>query len=224
MINAKLTGINREELLRYLGYHGGSLPPELLSDIAECEAAVMQTARPRAVWRVFDLAADGSFAGGAFVPQAEDIRSLLQPCRKAILMAVTLGAEVESLLRRSQARDMARAAILDAAASAAVENVCDNLCADLQAYFSPLCLTDRFSPGYGDFPLAQQAELCRVLDVSRRIGVFLSESGLMIPQKSVTALIGVAEQPSEPRRRSCNTCRLAGSCAYRKEGSHCEQA
>ena len=38
------------------------------------------------------------------------------------------------------------------------------------------------------------------------------------------ALIGVAEQPSEPRHRSCNTCRLAGSCAYRKEGSHCEQA
>ena len=224
MINAKLTGINREELLRYLGYRGGELPQELLADIADCEADVVQTARPRAVWRVFDLGPDGSFAGGAFAPQGEEIRRLLQPCSKAILMAVTLGAEIESLLRRSQARDMARAAILDAAASAAVENVCDNLCADLQAHFSPLFLTDRFSPGYGDFPLAQQAELCRVLDVSRRIGVFLSESGLMIPQKSVTALIGIADRPQQHRRRGCDTCPLSGSCTYRKEGTHCEQS
>ncbi len=224
MINAKLTGIDRGELLRYLGYHGGELPPVLLADIAECETAVMQSAQPRAVWRVFDLEQDRSFAGNAFSPRGEDIRSLLQPCCKAILMAATLGAEVESMLRRSQARDMARAAILDAAASAAVENVCDNLCADLQAHFSPLCLTDRFSPGYGEFPLSQQAELCRVLDVSRRIGVFLTESDLMIPQKSVTALIGVADRPPESRRRSCDTCRLAGSCAYRKEGCHCEQS
>ena len=224
MINAKLTGIDRGELLRYLGYKGGELPPELLADIAECETAVLQTAQPRAVWRVFDLKPDGGFAGGAFTPQGADIRRLLQPCCKAVLMAVTLGAEVESLLRRSQARDMARAAILDAAASAAVENVCDNLCSDLQALFSPLFLTDRFSPGYGDFPLAQQGELCRVLDVSRRIGVFLSESGLMIPQKSVTALIGVAEQPQKHRRRSCDICPLSGSCAYRKEGCHCEQS
>lgn len=224
MINAKLTGIRREELLRYLGYKGGDLPPELLADIAACEDAVMNTAQPRAVWRVFELEPDGSFAGGAFTPEGDDIRALLKPCCKAILMAATLGAEVEALLRRSQTRDMARAAILDAAASAAVENVCDNLCADLQAHFSPLHLTPRFSPGYGDFPLSQQAALCQVLDVSRRIGVFLSESGLMIPQKSVTALIGVAARPQESPRRGCDTCRLAGSCAFRKEGTHCEQA
>lgn len=220
-MNAKLTGINREELLHYLGYRDGDLPPELLADIAECEASVMQAARPRAVWRVFDLEPDGSFFGGAFSPQGDNIRTLLRPCCKAILMAATLGAEVESLLRRSQARDMARAAIMDAAASAAVENVCDNLCAELQQQFSPLCLTDRFSPGYGDFPLTQQEELCRVLDVSRRIGVFLSESGLMIPQKSVTALIGIADRPQEHRRRGCDSCCLSGSCAYRKEGKHC---
>ena len=220
-MKAKLTGINRDELLRYLGYKGGPLPPEIISDIADCEETVMKTARPRAVWRVFDLSEDGIFIGTDFVPQGRDIHSLLLPCCKAILMAATLGTEIESLLRRSQARDMARAAILDAAASAAIENVCDNLCAELQQQFSPLFLTDRFSPGYGDFPLTQQAELCRVLDVSRRIGIFLSDSGLMIPQKSVTALIGVAEHPQERPRSGCEICPLSGSCAYRKEGKHC---
>ena len=88
-------------------------------------------------------------------------------------------------------KSMADALILDACAGAAIENVCDNLCADIAAAVAPMYLTDRFSPGYGDLPLAQQFELCRVLDVSRRIGVTLSDGGLMIPQKSVTAVMGI---------------------------------
>ena len=118
-------------------------------------------------------------------------------------------------------RDMAKALILDAAASAAVENVCDNLCADLAEALAPQYLTDRFSPGYGDLPLSQQKELFRLLDVTRRIGVSLSESGLMVPQKSVTALIGVSDHPQPKRSRGCETCTMFADCAYRKDGKNC---
>ena len=116
---------------------------------------------------------------------------------------------------------MAQALILDAAASAAVENVCDNLCADLAETFAPHCLTDRFSPGYGDLPLSQQRDLFRLLDVTRRIGVSLSESGLMVPQKSVTALIGVSDRPQRKRSGGCETCTMSADCAYRKDGKNC---
>jgi hypothetical protein len=75
---------------------------------------------------------------------------------------------------------MADAVILDCCGSSAIENVCDNLCDDLQQAVDGF-LTDRFSPGYGDFPFAQQPDFCRTLDISRRIGVNLSPSGLMIP-------------------------------------------
>jgi cobalamin-dependent methionine synthase I len=106
-------------------------------------------------------------------------------------MAATLGSEAESLLRRAQSRSMGDALILDALGSAAIEAVCDQLCAEIAQELSPRRLTARFSPGYGDLPLDQQRELFAVLDVTRRIGVSLSESALMLPQKSVTALIGV---------------------------------
>ena len=149
------------------------------------------------------------------------MQELLRESGRVILMAATLGYEVETLLRRAQIRDMGEAAILDATASAAVENVCDNLCADLAAQFAPAHLTDRFSPGYGDFPLSRQEMFFALLDIRRKIGVSLTESGLMLPQKSVTALMGVSDRPQARRRRGCASCPLFSDCDDRKEGKHC---
>ncbi len=220
-MKARLTGIRREETLRYLGYAGSPIPPELEAALSRCEEEVIRTACPRATWRLFDLLPDGHFAGTGFLPEGADVPALLQNCRRAILMAATLGMECEALLRHALQRNMSDAVILDAAASAAIENVCDNLCADLAVRFSPLFLTDRFSPGYGDFPLSAQREVCGILDVTRQIGLSLTESGLMLPQKSVTAVLGLSELPQPRRHRSCEDCSLSGSCSFRKEGKHC---
>lgn len=220
-LEARLTGLDRNEALIYMGYRGGELPADAEADILRCERVLLAEARPRVVWRRFGLTADGTLEGTGFRPEGRDIRALLSGCGAAILMAATLGGEVEALLRRTQLRRMADAVILDACASAAIENVCDNLCADIAGAVAPMYLTDRFSPGYGDLPLAQQADLCRVLDVSRRIGVTLTESGLMIPQKSVTAIIGISPVPVEKRSRGCAACNLFKTCTYRKEGKTC---
>ncbi len=220
-VDARLTGINRRETLQYLAYRGSGIPEEIRSDLSRCEALVLQVARPRAVWRLFDRLPDGRLAGTDLIPEGNDIRILLENCSRVILMAATLGSEIELLLRRSQKQDMSDAVILDAAASAAIENVCDNLCEDLARTFSPAFLTDRFSPGYGDFPFAQQAALCQILDVGRRIGITLSPGGLMLPQKSVTALLGVSSRPQQKRSRGCTACSRYESCQYRKDGNHC---
>ena len=135
-------------------------------------------------------------------------------------MAATLGAEAEALIRRTQRRSMADAVILDAAASAAIEQVCDALCEELQAAVAPRYLTTRFSPGYGDMPLSDQATLFRVLDVERRIGVSLTDGGLMLPQKSVTAILGLSNCPTQTRG-GCESCINHESCDYRKDGKHC---
>lgn len=196
-MEAVLTEISREEALRYLGVRGR--PDAVLqADLDRCAELLMAQARPRAVWKLFLREADGTLEGTAFRPAGQDIQRFLSGCGRVILMGATLGAEAETLLRRAQARAMGDALLLDALASAAVENVCDNLCRDLAVHFSPDRLTSRFSPGYGDFPLSQQRELCAVLDLSRRLGVSLTPGGLMIPQKSVTALIGVRGGETAP--------------------------
>ena len=221
MADAKLTGISRKETLQYLGWLSSPIPDELEDEISRCENRILETARPRAVWRLFDLLPDGSLAGTQFRPEGQDVPALLKDCSQVILMAVTLGSETERLLRTAQARSMGDAVILDAAAGAAVENVCDNLCADLAAAFAPRHLTDRFSPGYGDLPLNQQRWFFSLLDINRRLGVSLTESGLMVPQKTVTALVGVSDREQPKRPTGCESCALAERCAFRKEGKRC---
>ncbi len=219
-MDAKLTGIDRGQVLRYLGCRD-TADDALEAELQRRAEALKAEAEPRAVWKLFPLLPDFSLAGACFRLEGESVRALLKDCDQVILMAATLGSSVERLIRRAQAVDMAGALILDACGSAAIENVCDNLCADLAAGFAPRYLTDRFSPGYGDMPLSQQRELFAALDVTRRIGVTLTDSGLMLPQKSVTALIGVSDRPQTLRPRGCAVCGLHDTCAYRKDGKHC---
>ena len=218
---ARLTGLNRQEALIYLNYKGGAIPPDVDGQITRCESLVMQTAEPRLTYRRFDVLPDGSLAGTEFRPLGNDVKELLSTSVAVIVFAATLGTRMDALIRRKQIAEMSDAVILDACASAAIENVCDNFCADIADAEKPMYLTDRFSPGYGDLPFSQQPEFCRLLDVERRIGVTLSPGGLMNPQKSVTALFGISPELQKKRFSGCANCTLFSNCAYRKGDTTC---
>ena len=119
----RLTELNYNEILMYLGHRGQEITPEVEGQIRRCMEEIARAAEPRLVYRRLAL------AGGAIpgLPLAgEDIQGLLAESREAVLMAVTLGPGIERLLMRREVTDMADAVILDACASAAVENVCDH--------------------------------------------------------------------------------------------------
>lgn len=82
-------------------------------------------------------------------------------------------------------------------------------------------MTDRFSPGYGDFSIGMQGEICRVLDTARKIGVTVNESGILIPRKTITAVLGVSKHPQTKRTSGCAVCDLFETCSYRREGRTC---
>ena len=218
-MEARLAEISREEALRYMGVRGAP-DDALVRDLNRCEALLRSAARPRTVWKLFRRTAEGTLEGTSFRPRGRDLARLLSGDR-VILIAATLGLETEALLRRAQHASMSDALILDALASAAIESVCDRLCAELADRMAPRVLTPRFSPGYGDFPLEQQQELCRVLNVSRLLGITLSPGGLMIPQKSVTAVLGVLEQAPPQEKADCAACAFSDRCLYRREGLTC---
>ena len=151
-------------------------------------------------------------------PKGNDVRAMLAPCREAVLLAATLGAESERLLLRMQAKDAAQALLLDAVLSAAIEAVLD---AREEALRGELAaqgryLTDRFSPGYGDMPLAQMREICEVLGAQRAIGLTVSAGGVMIPRKSVTAILGISDVPVARRPAGCEGCAARETCALRR--------
>ena len=217
-MDAELLQVPLREVLHFLGWRGTPVDAPLLAQIRDlCDLAVREV-RPRMAERRFPLAPDGSLAGTSMTPKGNDVRAMLAPCREAVLLAATLGAESEQLLLRMQAKDAAQALLLDAVLSAAIEAVLD---AREEALRRELAaqgryLTDRFSPGYGDMPLAQMREICEVLGAQRAIGLTVSAGGVMIPRKSVTAILGISDVPVARRPAGCEGCAARETCALRR--------
>ncbi|MBQ8312851.1 MAG: methionine synthase [Clostridia bacterium] len=149
-------------------------------------------------------------------------RKMLAECSHAAVLVCTLGLSFDQHLRAMQARDMSQAVLLDTCGSVLVEAGCDAAEKEIAARFPGVYLTDRFSPGYGDLPLDLQAAICQLTDSQRRLGVYVTPSMLMNPQKSVTAIIGIADRPQRARIRGCAYCAMKDTCALRKGGHSCD--
>ncbi|MCD8332563.1 MAG: hypothetical protein LUB60_00250 [Clostridiales bacterium] len=222
MIEARMTELNYNEILMYLGHRGQEVTPEVEAQIRTCMAEVRKYAAPRLVYSRLPVE-DGAVRG--LPMEGEDIRALLEPCQEAVLLAVTLGSQIEQALMRREVTDMADAVIMDSCASVAVENVCDCFEEDMRelAAAEGLFLTSRFSPGYGDLPLDTQRRLCEALNTVRRIGLTVTENYIMVPRKSVTAVMGISAEPQKLRTRGCEACGMFLHCPYRKRGIVCHE-
>lgn len=217
-MQVKLERISLRETLHFLGWRGAPLDEALLHQIRSVMDEAISACEPRVVMRRFALESGGMLRGTTFQPTGDAVGAMLAPCCEAVLIAGTLGAACERLLLRTQARDPARAVLLDAALSAGIEAVMDAQENALRASLMQegLYLTDRFSPGYGDMPMEQTRSICEVLSASRAIGLTVSQSGIMIPRKSVTAIMGVSREPVNRRPSGCEGCDAKETCALRR--------
>ncbi len=221
--------IDRDEALRYLGYRGQNIDAatdELLDSVIE---EVTHECRPGSTYRIFTV--EMPEGGGVFLCESSlllpgnDIRRHLQTADLCAVMAVTLGRGIDEKIRHYSSVQPSRALIMDACATAAVEYACDRLEDEIRALADKkkLYLTARYSPGYGDLPLGLQPDIIRILDAHRRIGLAATESFLLTPQKSVTALAGFRREAPAAGERNCKGCSMYGSCPYRREGKYCER-
>lgn len=209
---------NDREILRYMGHKGQEVPDNLTELIASCKRELEQTAAPKAVWREFPLHICGHVVDmGCLETQSRSLERNLRDCEKVFLFGATLGSQVDVLLHRYGALQMSKAVVLQAASVAMLETFCDEKNEELReaCHREGWYLRPRFSPGYGDFPLECQAQLVPALELGKRIGVTLTDSLLMAPSKSVTAVIGASRMPRECSVQGCEACGK-GDCPYRR--------
>ena len=204
------------EVLHFLGWHGTPVEDRIINQIHSSIRQARSELQPHVVTRYFSFDEERRLTGTVFTPKGNDIHRMLSGCDGAVLMAATLGAKSERMLLRCQARSGAEALILDAVLSAAIEAVCDEQERMLRKEYHELYLTDRFSPGYGDMPIEQTKEICAVLQAEKAMGLTVSASGIMIPRKSVTAILGVSSQPQPRRAYPCLNCTMRNTCALRE--------
>jgi len=204
------------EVLHYLGWRGTPIEPDLIIQINRMIDTVKQQLSPRVVARQFCIDPTGYLRGTNFCPEGNDINSLLASCDQAVLLAATLGAQSERMILKEQARNKSDALLLDAILSAAIESVCDayESALRMQLENAGMYLTDRFSPGYGDMPIIQAKEICDVLSSANTIGLTVSQSGIMIPRKSVTAIMGISKARVKRRSSGCTVCAMRESCSF----------
>lgn len=182
--------IDKKEAMRYLGYFGGADFSGLEGEYEICEKLLMPELAPKACAEVFPVVRSGDKLDLGFcVTQSKSLERNLAGCGKIALFAATVGAGTDRLILKYGKLSPARSLILQAMGSSAIECWCDDVNAILKERWG--AVRPRFSCGYGDLPLEIQRDIFAALNVTRRLGITLSDNLFMTPTKSVTAIIGI---------------------------------
>lgn len=224
--------VNRKEIERYLGYHGvTTIDEEVSKRIDECLAELQENVNPKYTYKTFPIQWKFSYKfipeenrkeknttcefSGITVKSGNLLRNL-DGCSEIVMLAVTLGNAPDMLVRKAEVRDMLKAYTFQAVGAAMAEAWIDEINIKIieEAKARGLHARPRFSPGYGDFPLEVQKDFERILEMPKTIGVTLSDSLLMTPTKSITAVIGLSAIDSNCEKSGCEQCSMAGKCAY----------
>lgn len=204
--------ISPADIYGQMGY-GDTAPDESVRrETAVVAENVRRTLRPRFCFVItggtIDDKAQTLTAGGVSFNVGRIItRQLLRSELYAFFVA-TGGAEFERFRQWTTAGgDMLRAFITDALGSVIAEKTADRMEEALQRLIAPHGMrhTNRFSPGYCGWHVAEQPSLFSMFPVAEPCGVILTPSCLMTPIKSVSGVIGIGKEV-ERLDYTCGLC------------------
>ncbi len=215
-----LPPVDTREALRY-ARAGAEPAPQTLALLAETQAEALPVLSPRACYTIVPAQVQENRVGlgpdGELAVESRDLARSLRGCSQALLFVATIGLEWDRLIARNGRISPGKALLLQSLGAERIEALCDAFCHTIAQRLATqgLSLRPRFSPGYGDLPLAFQTPLLSALDSWRQIGVSLNESLLMSPSKSVSAIAGITTQPcADAPRHSCTECAQRSACPY----------
>ncbi len=186
--------------------------------VRAARALVLALARPRYSLAIYPARSDGHVAVvGEQTFFTGTLARALAAAEQAGALLVSLGAALtEQISADAGERKVLEAFLLDAAGSAMVEALADRIHTDLAAYAQrhDLEVGHRYSPGYCDWDVREQAKLFTLLDADA-VGVRLLPSMLMSPRKSISAVIPLGRDTSTIADPACYGCDER-NCPYRR--------
>ena len=209
-----------KEVRRYWGYYGPVTDPEADTLISEAIGHYEKESEPRSVYRTFPVSVEDDLIHiGDDVLESKALARNLKGCSEAVLFAATIGPACDRLVKRAEIKSSALAACYQATGAAAVEAYCDMLNDKIteEARSRGLYSRPRFSPGYGDLNIESQKIWFRLLDITKKTGISLTDSYLMVPTKSVTAIIGLSSNDLPCIRQGCESCNMSSTCEFSRE-------
>ncbi len=185
--------INKREAFRYMGYKMKNAPEEIEGLFCNCMNLFGSQVTYKACFTKVPIKflGDGKLDLGFGEFQSFNLEKNLSGCKEAYIFAATTGIAVDRLIMKYSKTEPSKSVVIDAIGSAAVEGWCNKINAEMQ---EGKTTKPRFSPGYGDMALDNQKTILEFLDAYRKIGISLSDSLMMSPTKSVTAIVGIANE------------------------------
>ncbi|MEG2371239.1 MAG: hypothetical protein RSB36_00485 [Hydrogenoanaerobacterium sp.] len=216
--------IDRAEILKHLGYEGKSLVGDKLNLACnEAIKTIKEASSPAFLCSYFDIdkKSDGVLlCGTKLLLKGASISRHLEHCGKIAVFCVSLLNEVDKIIMRAKF-DVLQQLFLDVAASVYIEQICERICQMIKCENENFFMTKRYGIGYGDLSLSYQQDILTILDAQKRIGVTATDDGILIPRKSVTAIVGFSSTEAESSYQTCDSCLLRGDCKYFMRGEHC---
>jgi len=147
------------------------------------------------------------------------LAAYLKNSEKICAFVVTIGSNIEDAASRLMSEgEGLQGYLMDRIGSFAVESLAQDLEEKLRDNYleKKHSVSMRFSPGYCDWSIEEQLKLDKLIDFSA-IGVSLTESCMMSPKKSISAIVGIGPLGLFPQKRKspCVICSKK-DCDYRR--------
>ena len=146
------------------------------------------------------------------------VAGLLRKCERLAAFAVSLGPGPEALMRQATEQGhLLDLTLLDAVASEAVEDLAEQAQDQIEklAAQQDCATTRRISPGYCDWALQEQIVLNELVEFERA-GIQLTPACIMIPEKSISAVMGIGPRGSRGKKigqaPACGRCPKKDDC------------
>ena len=197
--------IPERAILRRLGFHRNATEasPERQAQVMSLIQAAAELIELKASCLILSIAqndgrsvrlSDGTVFTGS------GLAELLTGSDQALLMGATAGeAVMQAIAAATASGDMLTSVVYDATASEMTDNALNWLMdyhARMLSRQGRRLSARRYSAGYGDFSLENQREFHRLLELSA-LGVSITETCILNPEKSVTAICGI-QPPAKP--------------------------
>ena len=223
----KHINIKDEEVLRYLEYKGQIIDDNLKETINQCKNITKARINPRYTFRVYSIKKNKGiieFEGSNLKLESRDLYNVLKDCNKCILMAATIGLDIEKDIRKYSLTELTKGIIIDSCATTAIEEVCDMVQEEIQNNIleDEQHTTLRYSPGYGDLPIEKNKDILNLINGQKEIGLTITTNGIMIPRKSVIAIIGISDNKLSQVKKSCKNCNNKDTCKFKRGVDSCE--
>ena len=199
-----------KELYETLGYRDAVPDEYILSFIDRLKKELFAVCVPQFGYRLLDGVALGTsmlIVGNQVITPYRIITKALEKSDCFYLLLATVGKEAnEWILRKRGGADIMETWIADALGSVLVEAIvtAGKIKLEQIAQDKGWRITNSYSPGYCSWNVSEQRRLFAMLPKGF-CGVTLTESSLMLPIKSVSALVGVGENV-EKSAYHCDIC------------------